>query len=92
MMLMVSACVTTPPPIEEYILARAALEAAKTVEAARYSAGFWHQAELAYRRAEQLYKDHDYADAKIEFVKARQTAEKAENSARLIRMKNGEVL
>ena len=85
-------CATAPPPQEEYTLARAALDAAKVVEAARYSPGYWHQAEEAYRRAEALYMDHEYADAQQEFIKARISAEKAENSARLIRQKNGEVL
>lgn len=90
--LFLSGCVTTPPPVEEYTLARAAMDAAKVVEAARYSPGFWHQADEAYRQAEIFYKDHEYSDAKKEFLKAKQAAEKAENSARLIRQKNGEVL
>lgn len=87
-----SGCVTTPPPTEEYALARAAMDAAKAVESARYSPGFWHQAEQAYRQAETLYQDHEYSASQQEFIKARQAAEKAENSARLIRQKNGEVL
>lgn len=87
-----SGCVTTPPPTEDYTLARAAMDAAKAVEAARYSPGYWHQAEESYRHAETLYQDHEYSAAQKEFVKARLAAEKAENSARLIRQKNGEVL
>lgn len=85
-------CATTPPPVEEYTLARAAIEAAKAVESARYSPGYWHQAEESYRRAQSFYKEREFAEAKTEFVKARMAAEKAENSARLIRQKNGEVL
>jgi len=91
-LLLVSGCVTAPPPVEEYTLARAAIEAAKAVESARYSPGFWHQAEESYRRAQAYYKDHEFSEAQAEFVKARIAAEKAENSARLIRQKNGEVL
>lgn len=87
-----TACATTPPPIEEYTLARAAIEAAKSVESARYSPGFWHQAEESYRRAQTLFENEDYAEARIDFIRARIAAEKAENSARLIRQKNGEVL
>lgn len=87
-----SGCITTPPPTEEYALARAAMDAAKAVEAARYSPGHWHQAEQSYRYAETLYQDHEFAKAQKEFVKARVAAERAENSARLIRQKNGEVL
>jgi hypothetical protein len=85
-------CITAPPPVEDYALARAAIEAARSVEAARHASGYWSQAEEAYRRAKLLYSDRDYAEAKIEFVRARIAAEKAENSARWLRQKNGEVL
>ena len=68
------------------------MDAARVVESARYSPGYWHQAEESYRRAQALFQDHEFAEAKLEFQKARQAAEKAENSARLIRQKNGEVL
>jgi hypothetical protein len=85
-------CVTTNPPIDEYALARAAIEAAQNVQSARHSPGYWHQAEEAYRRGQLFYRDHSWAKAKAEFVKARHAAEKAENSARLIRQKTGEVL
>jgi hypothetical protein len=91
-LIFLSGCVTTPPPVEEYTLARAAIEAAKAVESARYSPGYWHQAEESYHRAQSFYKDHEYPEAQAEFIKARVAAEKAENSARLIRQKNGEVL
>lgn len=85
-------CVTARPPTEDYSLARAAMDAAKAVEAARYSPGYWHQADETYRRAESLYQDHEYSAAQKEFIRARLAAERAENSARLIRQKNGEVL
>lgn len=85
-------CVTSPPPIDDYALARAALEAARSVEAARHSPGYYHQAEEAYRKAKLLYEEREYEDARNMFVRARIAAEKAENSARLIRMKSGEVL
>lgn len=87
-----AACATTPPPLEDYALARSAIEAAKGVESARYSPGFWHQAEESYRRAQSLFESEDYTEARKEFIRARVAAEKAENSARLIRQKNGEVL
>lgn len=85
-------CQSVPAPIEEYSLARTALDSARTVQAARHSPGYWHQAEESYRKARIYFNDHDWENAKIEFVKARQAAEKAENSARLIRQKTGEVL
>lgn len=89
---MILGCQTVPPPIEDYSLARAALEAARSVQAARHSSGYWHQAEEAYRRGRIYYQDRDYQKAKEQFVRARISAEKAENSARLIRQRTGDVL
>lgn len=85
-------CQTIEPPIEEWVLARAAFDAAKSVQAARYSPGYWHQAEESYKRARILYKEESYEEAKAEFLAARKAAEKAENSARLKRFQSGEVL
>ena len=85
-------CQTVPAPIEEYTLARAALDAARNVQASRHSPGFWNQADQAYRQGQERYRDHNWSKAKDEFTKARIAAEKAENSARLIRQKTGEVL
>lgn len=85
-------CVTIPAPNEEYVLAKTALEAAKAVQAARYSPGFWHQAEEYYRQAKILYSEREYEEAKYLFLSAKNSAEKAENSARLLRQKNGDVL
>jgi hypothetical protein len=87
-----SGCASAPDPIKEYTLARAAIEAARVVEAARYSPGYWHQAVESYRRGKIYYDDHDFTEAKKEFDRARVSAERAENTARLIRQKNGEVL
>lgn len=87
-----SSCQTVPAPVEEYTLARAAMDAARNVQASRHSAGYWNQAEQAYRQGQESYRDHSWEQAKIEFSKARIAAEKAENSARLIRQKTGEVL
>lgn len=85
-------CVTSSPPMDEYVLARAAIDAARSVEAAKYSAGNWHQAEETYKKAETFYRDRDYDEAKKYFLRAKAAAEKAENSARLIRQKTGDVL
>ncbi len=90
--ILLNACVTAPAPVDEYTLARAALEAARVVEAARHSPGYFHQAEEAYRKARLLYDEREYAQSRSEFIRSRVAAEKAENSARLIRMKSGEVL
>ena len=85
-------CVHIPPPILEYTLADTALKAAKTVQAVRYSPGHWHEAEELYRQARILYNEREYEQAIELFNRARIAAEKAENSARLIRLRNGEVL
>jgi len=85
-------CQTVPMPIEDYAIARAALEAARSVQAPRHSPGHWHQAENAYRQGQIFYREQDWEQAKESFLKARISAEKAENSARLIRQKTGEVL
>ncbi len=85
-------CKTGPVPLDEYTMARAALDAARDVQAPRLSPGFWHQAEEAYRRGRLLYRDSRWDEARIEFLKAKQAAEKAENSARLNRQKTGDIL
>lgn len=85
-------CQSFPRPMEEYALARAAIDAAKLVEAPRYSPGFWNQAEESYRRARLFFREQDWENAKIYFVRARLAAEKAESSSRITRMKSGEIL
>jgi hypothetical protein len=85
-------CVTVPAPIEDYALADTAIKAAKAVQAVRYSPGYWHQAEEFYRQAKILYREREYEQARELFVKARVAAERAENSARLLRQKNGDIL
>ena len=87
-----SGCVTIEPPSEDYSLAKAAIDAARAVQSVRYSPGHWHQAEEFYRQARILYKEREYEEARDLFIKARKAAEKAENSARLIRQKNGDIL
>lgn len=89
---LMAGCQTIPPPLEEYSLARAAVEAARAVQASRFSAGYWNQAEEAYRKGKLYYQDRDWDRARAEFVKARVAAEKAENASRLLRQKSGEIL
>ena len=89
----VVSCMTLPPPpIDHYTLARAAIDAAKIVDAAKYSPGYFHKAEVSYRAAQKAYDNREYNEAMESFRLAKEFAEKAENSARLIRFKNGEVL
>ena len=65
---------------------------ARLVQAVRYSPGNWNQAEENFRQARILYNEREYEQAKELFIKAKLSAERAENSARLIRQQNGDVL
>lgn len=85
-------CATTPAPSEDYALAKASLDAARIVEAARHAPTYWGQAEEAYLKAVSDFEQRDFSSAKEGFQKARSLAEKAETAARILRMKNGEVL
>lgn len=87
-----TACQTVPAPLEEYSLARAAMEAARVVQAPRHSPGHWHNAEEAYRNARLKYRQREHQEARELFIQARISAEKAENAARLIRQKTGDIL
>lgn len=87
----VVSCATTPPPNEEYTLARSAFESAQFVDSSRFAPGLWFQAEELYRKAQILHNEREFADAKKLFNQARMTYEKAENAARLERAKSGEI-
>lgn len=90
--MVLSGCQSFPEPIEEYTLARAALDAARAVQAQRNSPAYWQKADEFYRQARILYREREYAEAKNLFIKARQAAETAETQSRIIRFKNGEIL
>lgn len=85
-------CVTAPPPNDEYTFAKVAIDYARAVQAVKYSPGHWHQAEEYFRKAKILYSEREYIEARDLFIKARISAERAENSARLLRQKNGDIL
>jgi len=86
-----SACVTYVP-IDEWNTARAAYEAARESDAARFVPALWFKAEQTYREAQRAYKDRDYEKAKVLFTRARIYCEQAENAARLARYQSGEVI
>jgi DNA mismatch repair ATPase MutS len=85
-------CAYVEPPRDEYALAKAAIDAARSVQAVRYSPGNWHQAEEFYRQARILFNEREYEQARELFFRARKAAERAENSARLLRQKSGDIL
>ncbi|RYZ61312.1 MAG: DUF4398 domain-containing protein [Proteobacteria bacterium] len=84
-------CVTHIP-VDEYTMARAAYEAAKDSDAARFAPSLWFNAEQAYREAQKDFRDRHYEQAAIRFVQAQDLSEQAENSARLSRNQSGEVI
>jgi hypothetical protein len=86
-----TSCVSIPPPVEDYTLARTALEAARQIEAARYSPLFFQQAENHYKKAQSLFDDREYDKAQEEFIQCRRAAEKAETAARIQMLLRGEV-
>ena len=87
-MLILGGCSTTPP-LQEYTLARTALESARRIESVRVAPAFFHKAEEAYRRAEAQFKKEDFSEARENFLTARDYAEKAENAARIQRNEGG---
>lgn len=86
-----TSCVSIPPPVEDYTLARTALEAARQIEAARYSPLFFQQAENHYKKAQSLFDDREYDKAQEEFIQCRKASEKAETAARMQMLLRGEV-
>lgn len=92
MQLALSGCVTAPAPNDEFIYAKLAIDYARSVQSVKYSPGYWHQAEEFFRQAKILYSEREYLEARELFIKARLAAEKAENSTRLLRQKNGDIL
>ena len=85
-----SGCVTYIP-VDEYTIARAAYEAAKDADAARFAPRLWSSAELTYQEAQQSFKDRRYADARSKFLQSKELSEKAEFAARLARHQSGDL-
>ncbi len=79
-----------PNPIQEYSIARAAMQAARSEGAPRLAAAFWLKAEDHYQKGERYYRQNDFARAREQFDLAREFAEKAENATRLRKAQQGE--
>lgn len=82
--------VATPPPYEEYAMARAAVRAAQDADSARFATGIWNKAEENYRAGQKAYRESDFGTAKRFFQQALLHAEKAENVTRLKKFQTGE--
>lgn len=85
-------CTSVTLPIQEYTLARSALESAEHSDAERLAPLIFQEAQELYRKAEQLYHDREFEDSRLMFIKSRKLSEKAENLARMKKSKTGEVL
>lgn len=78
-------------PVDEYTIARAAMDGAKESEAPRYAPALWYKAEQAYREGETFFRERAYDAALKRFNQARVLAEQAENAARLSRFESGDL-
>ena len=87
----VSGCVTTQIPVQEYTLAKAAYEAADAHEAVKFAPHLFLRMEKTYKKAELLYKERYYEEARREFIKAQKLAEKAETLARVKEFNSGDM-
>lgn len=77
-------CVTAKDvPVEQYIFAKTAYDAAVAADASKHAAQWLYRAEKHYKRGEVLFKERYYEDANKEFSVAQKYAEKAETISRL---------
>lgn len=78
-------------PVDEYTIARSAMDGARESEAPRFAPALWYKAEQAYREGETFFKERAYEEATKRFTQARILAEQAENAARLSRFESGDL-
>jgi uridine phosphorylase len=78
-----SGCVTGDLPVEQYIFAKTAYDAAVNAEASKHAPRLLYRSEKHYKRGEVLFKERYYSEADKEFQMAQKYAERAETVARL---------
>ncbi len=83
-------CSSIAPPVEEFSLAKTALQYAKRHGAHRYAPTEWHKAFRFYQRGESFYKGEAFEQALENFEQAIFYAEEAENKARVKKYKSEE--
>jgi hypothetical protein len=88
---LLTGCVTYIP-VDEYNIARAAYEAARDADAARYAPALWFNTEQSYRLAQRFFKERNFASARAKFNQAKAFAEQAENASRLARHQSGDAV
>lgn len=77
--------------MEEYNLARTALQSATDSEAKRYAPRVYSRAKLLMKKAEKAFEERNYDKSTGYFRKSRYYAEKAENIARVNMFKQGDM-
>lgn len=80
----------SPPPFEDYALARSAISAAQEVDSAKFAKGFWSRAEENYLEGQKAFANQDYEVAKKLLRKSTEYAERAENLTRLKKFQTGD--
>ena len=85
-----TACVASPPPYDDYNIARAAMVAARDVDSAKSAPGLWNRADESYRLGQKEFLENDFYEAKKHFQLAIHFAEKAENATKLKRFQSGD--
>lgn len=89
--LLLGACASSRP-LEEFTLARTAVDSARKVGAPHFSPAFWYKAQRHYRKGMGYFKGGTYRRARSHFIEARKYAEKAENKTRIDKFQFGEPL
>ena len=74
---------STYPPVEEQVLAYAALQFAKIYQGERYATVHQNKAQQSYYFALKRFENRDFDKARTLFLQSTTLAERAENIARL---------
>ena len=81
-LIVLGAC-STYPPLEEYVLAHVALNAAKAYQGNRYARVHQNKADQIYDLAVKRFKNKNFNEARKLFLQSIHLAEKTENISRL---------
>ena len=82
-------CQTGNPPILEYTMARTAIQAAQKANAEQLAPGYWTRTQQFYQKGQMHYNKKEYRLSSEAFRQTYLYAEKAENVARIKKMKSG---
>ena len=75
----------------EFNYAKAAIQAAQAVEAAKFDPAHINEAEEAFRAGKKYFQEREYEKARVSFSRSRIGAEKAENTTRAMSKQTGEI-